>query len=147
MNSTTLNDFEIMAPVGSRESLAAAIQAGADSIYFGIENLNMRARSANTFTIDDLREIAQTCDEHGMKSYLTVNTIIYDNDIPLMRTIVDAAKAAGISAVIAADVAVMSYARADRTGGASVHATEYFECGGFAFLCPSLPMWWCWRAN
>ena len=111
MNSTTLNDFEIMAPVGSRESLAAAIQAGADSIYFGIENLNMRARSANTFTIDDLREIAQTCDEHGMKSYLTVNTIIYDNDISLMRTIVDAAKAAGISAVIAADVAVMSYAR------------------------------------
>ena len=67
-----------MAPVGSRESLAAAIQAGADSIYFGIENLNMRARSANTFTIDDLREIARTCDEHGMKSYLTVNTIIYD---------------------------------------------------------------------
>lgn len=99
-----------MAPVGSRESLAAAIQAGADSIYFGIENLNMRARSANTFTIEDLREIARTCDEHGMKSYLTVNTIIYDKDIELMRTIVDAAKEAGISAVIAADVAVMSYA-------------------------------------
>ena len=108
---SSITDFEIMAPVGSRESLAAAIQAGADSIYFGIENLNMRARSANTFTINDLREIAQTCDEHGMKSYLTVNTIIYDNDIPLMRTIVDAAKVAGISAVIAADVAVMSYAR------------------------------------
>ena len=85
--------------------------AGADSIYFGIENLNMRARSANTFTIEDLREIAQTCDEHGMKSYLTVNTIIYDQDLALMRTIVDAAKSAGISAVIAADVAVMSYAR------------------------------------
>ena len=100
-----------MAPVGSRESLAAAIQAGADSIYFGIENLNMRARSASTFSIDDLREIARTCDEHGMKSYLTVNTIIYDNDIPLMRTIVDAAKEAGISAIIAADVAVMTYAR------------------------------------
>ena len=100
-----------MAPVGSRESLAAAIQAGADSIYFGIENLNMRARSANTFTIEDLREIAQTCDEHDMKSYLTVNTIIYDQDLALMRTIVDAAKSAGISAVIAADVAVMSYAR------------------------------------
>ena len=92
-----LKDFEIMAPVGSRESLAAAIQAGADSIYFGIENLNMRARSANTFTIEDLREIAQTCDEHGMKSYLTVNTIIYDQDLALMRTIVDAAKSAGIS--------------------------------------------------
>ena len=106
-----MNDFEIMAPVGSRESLAAAIQGGADSIYFGIANLNMRARSANTFTIDDLREIARTCDEHGMKSYLTVNTIIYDNDLELMRTIVDAAKEAGISAVIAADVAVMSYAR------------------------------------
>ena len=71
----------------------------------------MRARSANTFTIEDLREIAQTCDEHGMKSYLTVNTIIYDQDLALMRTIVDAAKSAGISAVIAADVAVMSYAR------------------------------------
>ncbi len=100
-----------MAPVGSRESLAAAIQAGADSIYFGIENLNMRARSANTFSIDDLKEIARTCDEHGMKSYLTVNTIIYDNDLALMRTIIDAAKEAGISAVIAADVAVMTYAR------------------------------------
>ncbi len=98
-----------MAPVGSRESLAAAIQAGADSIYFGIENLNMRARSANTFTIDDLKEIAATCDEHGMKSYLTVNTIIYDEDLELMRRIVDAAKQAGISAVIAADVAVMDY--------------------------------------
>ena len=106
-----LQDFEIMAPVGSRESLAAAIQGGADSIYFGIENLNMRARSANTFTIDDLHEIAATCDEHGMKSYLTVNTIIYDNDLALMKVIIDAAKKAGISAVIAADVAVMSYAR------------------------------------
>jgi putative protease len=103
-------DFEIMAPVGSRESLAAAINAGANSIYFGIANLNMRARSANTFTIEDLREIAATCDEHGVKSYLTVNTIIYDNDLKLMREIVDAAKEAGISAIIAADVAVMSYA-------------------------------------
>lgn len=106
-----LEDFEIMAPVGSRESLAAAIQAGANSIYFGIENLNMRARSANTFTIEDLKEIAQTCAEHNMQSYLTVNTIIYDNDITLMRQIVDAAKAANISAVIASDVSVMSYAK------------------------------------
>lgn len=105
----SIKDFEIMAPVGSRESLAAAIQAGADSIYFGIENLNMRARSANTFTIDDLKEIATICEEHDMKSYLTVNTIIYDEDLELMRKIVDAAKQAGISAVIAADVAVMSY--------------------------------------
>ena len=111
MTQTDRNDFEIMAPVGSRESLAAAIQAGADSIYFGIENLNMRARSASTFSIDDLKEIARTCNAHGMKSYLTVNTIIYDQDIPLMRTIVDAAHEAGISAIIAADVAVMNYAR------------------------------------
>ena len=104
-------DFEIMAPVGSHESMAAAIQAGADSIYFGIERLNMRAHSASTFTIDDLRDIARQCDEHGMKSYLTVNTIIYGEDLPLMRQIIDAAKEAGISAVIASDVAVMQYCR------------------------------------
>ena len=106
-----LQEFEIMAPVGSRESLAAAIQAGADSIYFGIEKLNMRAHSASAFTIDDLREIAATCTEHGVKSYLTVNTIIYQEDIELMRQIVDAAKEAQISAVIASDVAVMTYCR------------------------------------
>ena len=106
-----IEEYEIMAPVGSRESLAAAIQAGADSVYFGIEKLNMRAHSASTFTIDDLREIAQTCREHGMKSYLTVNTIIYGEDLPLMRDIIDAAKEAGISAVIASDVAVMQYCR------------------------------------
>ena len=100
-----------MAPVGSRESLQAAIQAGADSVYFGIERLNMRAHSASTFTIDDLREIAATCHEHGMKSYLTVNTIIYGEDIPLMHEIIDAAHEAGISAVIASDVAVMTYCR------------------------------------
>ena len=103
------SEYEIMAPVGSRESLVAAIQAGADSIYFGIEKLNMRAHSASTFTIDDLRDIARQCDEHGIKSYLTVNTIIYGEDIPLMHEIIDAAKAAGISAVIASDVAVMTY--------------------------------------
>ncbi len=104
-----IKDFEIMAPVGSRESLAAAIQAGADSIYFGIEKLNMRAHSASTFSIDDLRDIVATCNEHGIKTYLTVNTIIYNEDIALMHEIVDAAKEAGISAVIASDVAVMTY--------------------------------------
>ena len=107
-----MEDFEVMAPVGSRESLAAAIQAGADSIYFGIERLNMRAGSASAFTIDDLKEIAATCREHGIKSYLTVNTIIYDEDIPLMHQIIDAAREAGISAIIASDVAVMQYCRA-----------------------------------
>ncbi|PTL33670.1 collagenase-like protease [Prevotella sp. oral taxon 376] len=108
MNENIL-DFEIMAPVGSRESLAAAIQAGANSVYFGIGQLNMRSHSANHFTIDDLHEIAQTCQEHDIKTYLTVNTIIYDNDIETMRQIVDAAKTARISAVIASDVAVMTY--------------------------------------
>ncbi|GFI35325.1 putative protease YdcP [Bacteroidaceae bacterium] len=100
-----------MAPAGSRESLAAALKAGADSVYFGIESLNMRAHSASRFTIDDLREIAATCNERGVKTYLTVNTIIYDDDIELMRQICDAARDAGISAVIAADVAVLTYCR------------------------------------
>ena len=107
----TVKDFEIMAPVGSRESLAAAIQAGADSIYFGIGRLNMRAGSASAFTISDLRDIAQTCEEHRIKSYLTVNTIIYQEDLNDMRQIVDAACEAGISAIIASDVAVMEYCR------------------------------------
>ncbi len=103
-------DFEIMAPVGSYESLMAAIQGGADSIYFGIEGLNMRSRSSNNFTTEDLHKIVQICREHGLKSYLTVNTVIYDEDLPLMREIIDAAKAAEVSAVIAADVAAMNYA-------------------------------------
>lgn len=104
-------DFEIMAPVGSRESLAAAIHAGANSVYFGIGKLNMRAHSANAFGIDDLKEIASICHENGLKSYLTVNTIIYGEDIETMHEIVDAAKEAKISAVIASDVAVMTYCR------------------------------------
>lgn len=102
-------DFEIMAPAGSRESLMAAIHAGANSIYFGIEHLNMRVHSASAFSINDLREIAQICDRHGVKSYLTVNTIIYENDLNMMHTIVDAAKESGISAVIAADISVLQY--------------------------------------
>lgn len=106
-----INDYEIMAPVGSLESLQAAIQAGANSVYFGVEQLNMRSHSANHFTIDDLRQIAQTCNEHSMKSYLTVNTIIYGEDLPMMRQIIDAAAEAGISAVIASDIAVMQYCR------------------------------------
>ena len=99
-----------MAPVGSYESLMAAIQGGADSIYFGIEGLNMRSRSSNNFTTEDLRKIVAICQEHGIKSYLTVNTVIYGEDLPLMREIIDAAKEAGVSAIIAADVAAMSYA-------------------------------------
>ena len=102
-------DFEIMAPVGSLDSLSAALRAGANSIYFGIENLNMRAHSACAFTIDNLHQIAKECRRCGVKSYLTVNTIIYGEDLPLMRNILDAAKEAEISAVIASDVAVMTY--------------------------------------
>ncbi|WP_373812217.1 U32 family peptidase [Porphyromonas loveana] len=106
-----VNEFEIMAPVGSYESLMAAIKAGADSVYFGIEGLNMRARSANNFTTEDLYKIAEICREHGVKSYLTVNTVIYDEDLSLMRSIIDAAQQAKISAIIASDVAAMTYAR------------------------------------
>ncbi len=104
-------ELEIMAPVGSPECLAAAIRAGADSVYFGIENLNMRAHSASTFSIDDLKHIAEETRRFGIKSYLTVNTIIYGEDLALMRRILDAAHEAGITAVIASDVAVMLYCR------------------------------------
>ena len=106
-----------MAPVGCYESLAAAIQAGAGSVYFGIQGLNMRSASANNFTIDDLCKIADICREHQMKSYLTVNTIIYGEDLDRMRQIIDAASEAGISAIIASDVAAMSYARGLDRGG------------------------------
>ncbi len=104
-------EFEIMAPVGSWESLAAAFQAHAGSIYFGVEKLNMRSRSASHFTLDDLREIASQCDSHGVKSYLTLNTVMYGEDIPLIHEIVDAALEAGISAIIACDISVMTYCR------------------------------------
>ncbi len=110
MNAMT-TDYEIMAPVGSRDSLAAALKAGANSVYFGVEQLNMRSHSANHFTIDDLRDIAAECREAGVKSYLTVNTIIYGEDIPMMHQIIDAAVEAQITAVIASDVAVMQYCR------------------------------------
>ena len=105
------HEYEVMAPVGSRDSLAAAIQAGADSVYFGVGQLNMRSHSANHFDLNDLDYIVATCREHGIKTYLTVNTIIYDDDVETMHAIVDAAVKAGVSAVIASDVAVMTYCR------------------------------------
>ena len=111
MNYQDSKQYEIMAPVGSYESLAAAIEAGADSVYFGVGKLNMRSHSANHFDIGDLRQIVAICTEHGIKTYLTVNTIIYDNDLSTMREILDAAREAGVSAIIASDVAVMSYCR------------------------------------
>ncbi len=110
--------FEIMAPAGSWESLSAAIKAGADSVYFGIEKLNMRAKSSSNFTTDDLREIVRICNENNVKSYLTVNTILYDNDLNLMREIIDVAKESNVAAIIASDVAALMYAN---SVGVEVH--------------------------
>lgn len=112
------SDFEIMAPVGSRESLSAAINAGADAVYFGVEGLNMRSKSSANFTLDDLRDIAATCTGHGVKTYLTVNTIVYDEDLEKVDAIVSAAAEAGISAVIASDLAVFA---ACRRHGVEIH--------------------------
>ena len=104
-------NIEIMAPVGSYEALAAAIQAGAGSVYFGIGKLNMRSRSAKNFTLDDLHQLAETCKEHNVKSYVTVNTIIYDEEMEEMHQLLDAIKANDISAIIASDQSVIQYAR------------------------------------
>ena len=108
--SMTRKDFEIMAPVGSYESLTAALQGGADSVYFGVEGLNMRARSSANFTLDDLKNIVHICDKKGVKTYLTVNTIIYDDELEKMKNIIDAAKGAGVTAIIASDMAAIRYA-------------------------------------
>lgn len=105
------SDIEIMAPVGSYESLMAAIQGGAGSVYFGVEHLNMRSRSANNFTLDDLRKIVEISSAKGVKTYLTLNVEIFDTEREQMHAVLDAAKAAGVSAVIAADISVIMYAR------------------------------------
>ena len=115
-----------MAPMGSYESLWSAIHAGADAIYFGVEGLNMRSRSSVNFTLDDLREISRICDENGVKSYLTVNTIIYDSDMARMREIIDAVAASGISAIIASDMAAILYAR---SRGVEVHISTQQSVG------------------
>ncbi len=112
--------FEITAPVGSFESLAAALQAGASSIYFGAGNLNMRSKSSFNFTIEDLLEIQKIASENNVKTYLTVNTVIYDSDIAYMKQVLDAAKSAGINAIIASDIAVISEAR---QRGLTVHCS------------------------
>jgi putative protease len=112
------NEIEIMAPAGSYESLMAAIQGGADAVYFGVEQLNMRAASSNNFTIDDLRNIASICREKGLRSYLTLNVVVYDSEMEQMKRIVDAASGCGISAVIASDLSVIKYAYAS---GMEVH--------------------------
>lgn len=124
-------EFEIMAPVGSWESLSAAIRAGADAVYFGIEGLNMRARSSANFSMDDMRKIAELCQHAGVKTYLTVNTIIYPEDMEKMRSIIDAAKDAGISAVICADAAAILYAREK---GVEVHVSTQVNISNTAAL-------------
>jgi len=106
-----MKDIEIMAPAGSWESLTAAIKAGADSVYFGVEKLNMRARAANNFKLDELKKIVEFCDKHKVKSYLTLNIVLYDNELNDMKLLCDEAKEAGVSAVIAADVAAIQYAK------------------------------------
>jgi len=117
-----------MAPVGSYESLMAAIQGGANSIYFGIEQLNMRAKSSNNFTTEDLKEIVKICNENNLKSYLTVNTIIYDHDLNLMRNIVDTAKESGVTAIIASDQSVLNYAFSQ---GVEVHISTQMNISNF----------------
>lgn len=107
-----------MAPVGSYESLSAAIQGGADSVYFGVEGLNMRARSSANFTLEDLKNIVAICSERGLKTYLTVNTVIYNQELKKMREVIDGAKAAGVTAVIASDLAAILYAH---SVGVEVH--------------------------
>ncbi len=130
-----MKDIEIMAPVGSYEALSAAIQAGAGSVYFGIGKLNMRSRSAKNFTLDDLRQIAETCNAHGVKSYVTVNTVIYDEEMEEMHQLLDAIKANGISAIIASDQSVIQYARqigievhmSTQTNITNIEAVKYYS--------------------
>ncbi|WP_047444345.1 peptidase U32 family protein [Alistipes sp. ZOR0009] len=127
----TRQDVEIMAPVGSYESLMAAINAGANSVYFGIEQLNMRSKSSNNFTIEDLHNISSICAENGVKSYLTLNTVMYDHDIQVMRKVVDAAKESAVSAVIASDMAAISYAREK---GVEVHISTQLNVSNYEAL-------------
>ena len=122
-------DFEIMAPVGSYESLSAAIDAGADAVYFGVEGLNMRGLSSVNINIDDLRNIASICPSHGIKTYLTVNTIIYDDEMEKCRGIIDAAREAGITAIIASDMAAILYAR---SVGVEVHISTQLSVSNTA---------------
>ena len=127
----TRKEIEIMAPVGSYESLMGAIQGGADSVYFGVERLNMRSVSSANFTLDDLAKIVAICKENGLKSYLTVNTILYDEDLPHMRAILDRAKAEGVTAIIASDQAAIFYARSI---GVEVHISTQLNVSNIETL-------------
>lgn len=123
-----MESIEIMAPAGSYESLMAAINAGANSVYFGIEQLNMRARAANNFTTEDLKKIVKICKEHNVKTYLTLNTIMYDHDLTLMKKICNTAKEEQVTAVIASDIAAMQYAKSI---GLEVHISTQANVSNF----------------
>lgn len=131
----TANDIEIMAPVGSYESLMAAIQGGANSVYFGIGNLNMRSKSSKNFTLDDLVQISNICKEHNVRTYITLNTVIYDSELSTMRGIVDAAKQNDITAIIASDQSVIQYAysvgmeihMSTQTNITNIEAVKYYS--------------------
>ena len=135
VKSLMYKQVEIMSPVGSYESLMAAIQGGAGSVYFGIEQLNMRAKSSNNFTLNDLVKISNICKENNIRSYITLNTIIYDDELPLMKSIVDAAKANNITAIIASDISVIQYAGSvgmevhisTQTNITNIEAIEYYS--------------------
>jgi len=127
----TQEEIEIMAPVGSYESLMAAIQGGAGSVYFGIEQLNMRSKSSNNFTTEDLKKIVSICNEHNVKTYLTVNTVIYNDDIETMYSIVNSAKEYSVSAIIASDMAVIDYAHSI---GVEVHISTQLNISNYLSL-------------
>lgn len=122
------DNIDLLAPVGSYESLMAAIHAGANSVYFGIENMNMRSRSSNNFTVDDLKKITEIAHDNNVKTYLTVNTIIYDSDIEKMKTVIDAAKKYNVDAVIVSDIAAMKYAK---DSNIPVHASTQLNISNF----------------
>ncbi len=125
------NRLEIMAPAGNFECLHAAIQGGANSVYFGVEKLNMRSHSANNFTMEDLVEICNICRRNGVKSYLTLNIVLYNEDIIEMKKVLDAAKVAGVSAVIASDMAAIAYAREI---GVEVHISTQLSISNYESL-------------
>ncbi|GAB4280318.1 MAG: peptidase U32 family protein [Marinilabiliales bacterium] len=126
-----MHDIEIMSPVGSFESLMAAIQGGAGSVYFGIDKLNMRAKSSINFTATDLEKIVAICDEHNVKTYLTVNTIMYDDDIQTMKNIIDLAGKHNVNAIIASDISAILYARSI---GVEVHASTQINVSNIEAL-------------
>ena len=139
-------ELEIMAPAGNFECLRAAIQGGADSVYFGVGDLNMRSHSANNFSQEDLRSVVETCREAGVKTYLTLNIIVYDGDLGRMRALVDEAKACGVDAIIASDMAVIAYCR---ERGVEVHASTQLNISNVEALrfYSGLPTWSCWPGN